>query len=392
MLGSLCCLGQTCSTIECCCQNCCTPAVKKYFHFSMYALFLVVSFALGYICLNDQIAERLPRIPSILDSCRDGEAVFCYGAATVYRIGLALTAFFLLHLGLSLTGRGYLHAYWLRWLLFAGGLVSTFFLPGELFRAYAWISLFLGGLYLLMLLVILIDFAHRWQESWIERQEERWFRLMVTCTFLFTTGAIALTALGYAWYSRPVARVALTVNLGLGLLTYLLPLKFERATLLPISIVVLYSTYLVFQGLQSGGYHHRSTWPNTVISTLMVLASLVWSIFSLTNSHTSFLGATTETEDHYVLPLEEEDQVTGGQEPPPDQHRPYRFFFFIMVLASGYMVAVLSSWHVYGQSIGSAVDSGTTSMYIKLSVSWLSYVLFIWTVVVPKMCPDRDFD
>jgi len=37
------------------------------------------------------------------------------------------------------------------------------------------------------------------------------------------------------------------------------------------------------------------------------------------------------------------------------------------------------------------IDQGMTSTWVKIISSWLTIVMYIWTLLVPIIFPDRDF-
>ena len=61
------------------------------------------------------------------------------------------------------------------------------------------------------------------------------------------------------------------------------------------------------------------------------------------------------------------------------------------------MTAVLTNWAVFGANVNGGgddtlkLDFGFTAMWIKAATSWLSALLYIWTLVAPLVMPDREF-
>ncbi|KAG1704144.1 hypothetical protein DVH05_006155 [Phytophthora capsici] len=71
---------------------------------------------------------------------------------------------------------------------------------------------------------------------------------------------------------------------------------------------------------------------------------------------------------------------------PTRQLAPERWqFYSMMCLAGLYMAMVLTDWD---SAKGSSSD---VSMWVKIIAQWLTILLFSWTLVAPKLCPNRDF-
>ncbi|OWZ24816.1 hypothetical protein PHMEG_00090 [Phytophthora megakarya] len=65
-------------------------------------------------------------------------------------------------------------------------------------------------------------------------------------------------------------------------------------------------------------------------------------------------------------------------------HEPWQFHS-MMCLAGLYMAMVLTDWD---SADGSSND---VSMWVKIVAQWVTILLFSWTLVAPKLFPDRDF-
>lgn len=65
-------------------------------------------------------------------------------------------------------------------------------------------------------------------------------------------------------------------------------------------------------------------------------------------------------------------------------------FHLVMSLASFYLAMLLTNWAVL--DVSNAAGVGTASMWIKFVSQWLTVVLFLWTLLAPLCCKDREFD
>ncbi|POM68085.1 TMS membrane protein [Phytophthora palmivora] len=109
-----------------------------------------------------------------------------------------------------------------------------------------------------------------------------------------------------------------------------------------------------------------------------------------TNAPTRELASVVVVDVHPVLHTDESTAISAGTtvEPPGSSgelvHEPWQFYS-MMCLAGLYMAMVLTDWD---SADGSA---NNVSMWVKIIAQWLTILLFTWTLIAPKLFPDRDF-
>ncbi|KAG6844290.1 hypothetical protein H0H87_008159, partial [Tephrocybe sp. NHM501043] len=203
----------------------------------------------------------------------DCEGDKCYGVLAVHRICFALT---LLHfiLGLSLIGirdtrdkRAAIQNGWwgpkvLLWLIL---VVVSFFIPNGFFMFWGnYISLIGATIFILLGLVLLIDFAHSWSEMCLENWENsssnfwQWVLILSTAgMYVFT---FTLTGLLYAYFADAgctLNRFFISFNLALCILITILcvhPTVQEynpRSGLAQAGMVAAYCTYLIVSAISN---------------------------------------------------------------------------------------------------------------------------------------------
>jgi len=64
-----------------------------------------------------------------------------------------------------------------------------------------------------------------------------------------------------------------------------------------------------------------------------------------------------------------------------------------MLFAAIYLALLLSNWGrpTINNNLYPAFSAGSTAVNIKLGTCWATMVLYIWTIVAPRLFPDRDF-
>ncbi|KAL0577245.1 Membrane protein tms1 [Marasmius crinis-equi] len=195
----------------------------------------------------------------------------CYGVLAVHRICFALT---FLHaiLSLALIGvkdtkdkRAAIQNGWwgpkvLLWFLL---IVISFFIPNGFFMFWGnWVALIGATLFILLGLVLLVDFAHSWSETCLENWENSgsnlWQWVLIGSTASMYIFAIALTGVLYAFFAGPgcgLNKFFISFNLALCIIITVMcvhPVVQEynpRSGLAQSGMVAAYCTYLIVSAL-----------------------------------------------------------------------------------------------------------------------------------------------
>ena len=140
-----------------------------------------------------------------------GEAV---GYRAVYRLCLILTLFFftmsIMMIGVKSSSdprAGIQNGFWgIKYLIIIASMIASFWIPNGTFgTVWMWFGLIGGFLFILIQLVMIIDFAHSWAETWVDNYEETdsrgWMAALLSCTGLMYSGAISGLVLMFVYYT-----------------------------------------------------------------------------------------------------------------------------------------------------------------------------------------------
>ncbi|KAG5463724.1 MAG: serine incorporator/TMS membrane protein, partial [Olpidium bornovanus] len=144
-------------------------------------------------------------------------------------------------------------------LVWIGFTVASFFIPNEFFIGYGnYVAVVGAGVFILVQLMLLVDFAHTWSETCLENSEEtgdkRWQVFIVGGAISLCGGSIALTAVMFGYFSGEGCKLNIalnTVNLALAVVATVLAVhpriqaSNPRSGLSQSSMVVAYTTYLI---------------------------------------------------------------------------------------------------------------------------------------------------
>ena len=169
----------------------------------MYGFMVLLSTVVSLIFLSDGLIGTLEKIPylcaknetkptGVVDQIKEtftdplsasGLDVDCKGIVgfqAVYRIGFGMTLFFLAMMLIMCGVRSskdpraaIQRGFWaFKFLIVIGAIIGAFFLPPTFASTWMIFGLIGGFVFILIQLILIVDFAHGWAESWIEAYEE----------------------------------------------------------------------------------------------------------------------------------------------------------------------------------------------------------------------------
>ncbi|KAI8777596.1 probable serine incorporator [Biomphalaria glabrata] len=233
------------------------------------------------------------------------------GYTAVYRIGLAVTTFYFLLMLLTVCVPSSNHwrasiqnGYWIFKLIFlCGFIIAAFVIPSEFSIYWMYVGMVGGFLFIILQLILLVDFCHAWNATWVGRTQGRRNTCGTCCTTVVSLFVFALAVVGmvflflfYGAYGCTTNHIFLGINIGLCvLLTFLtiLPCTKNRnpnAGLLQASVICLYVVYLTWSALTSEPMEEIKNF----LDTLKVKASSVISGDTQSSTSRSVLTTTTE--------------------------------------------------------------------------------------------------
>lgn len=297
------------------------------------------------------------------------------------------------------------------WLLLV--LVVLFFMPNIVITIYGFLSKFGAGLFLLVQVIILLDFTHTWNDSWVAKDEQKWYVALLAISVACYTGAYTLSGILFIWFNPSGEDCGL--NVFFIVMTMVLAFAFAvialhptvNGSLLPASVISIYCSYVCFTALSSEprGYACNGLHKSTAVSTSTLILGMLTTILSVlysalrAGSSKTFLSPPSSPRAGAKKPLlDSEDTESGKTEAREDKEgdvpRPvsysYSFFHLIFALASMYSGMLLSGWMSSSDS-SELIDVGWTSVWVKICTEWATAGIYIWSLLAPLILPDREF-
>ncbi|KDO16608.1 hypothetical protein SPRG_17887, partial [Saprolegnia parasitica CBS 223.65] len=329
----------------------------------------------------------------------------CLGQQTIYRASATISAFFLLLMLLSALYER--RAFRSRLVLgcqlpmYLGALTGAFFLPNEVFDAYAYLAAVLSGIFILMQIVILLDCVYHVRDSLLDRLQDP--KAPRSCLWPCVYLGLSLTGLGLAALGLVVLFYYYAASpLGLGFLIVtcvsilvVVPLSVADrvgAGLLPPAAIALYLVYLLWQALlmlpdfepaflQGESRASSISIPSTIIAALTV-SYTGWRTSCAASS--LFRLELPEAQTETALDAEAGRNVVDIE---PQIVAPSWQFHCILLFSGLYMAMALTNW---GVGAGKS-DTQRVSMWVQIASQWATTLLFTWTLIAPVVLPDRDF-
>ncbi|KAK9992492.1 hypothetical protein SO802_027477 [Lithocarpus litseifolius] len=410
------CLITCCTTSTCGLCNCVASGITKrsarLAYCGLFGGFLILSWV-----LREVAAPLLEKIPWINTS--DNYTKEWYQIQAVLRVSMGNFLFFaifaLIMIGVKDQNDkrdAWHHGGWIAkmvlWILL---VVLMFFLPNAVISVYGTLSKFGAGLFLLVQVLILLDFTHAWNDAWVEKDEQKWYIALLVISIGCYIIAFTFSGILFIWFNPSGQDCGLNVffivmNMILAFAFAIIALHpAVNGSLLPASVISLYCAYVCYTGLSSephdfvcnGLSNTKAVTTSTLIlGMLTTVLSVLYSALRA-GSSTTFLSPPSSPKSGGKKPLLEEEELEEGKEKEKKteaEARPvsysYMFFHLIFALASMYSAMLLSGWTSSSES-SDLIDVGWTSVWVRICTEWVTAALFVWSLVAPLICPDREF-
>lgn len=251
----------------------------------MYAILLLFGAASGAIALSDGLSDLLKKVPFCANTTSTVSSLLvpttttldcshAVGYLAVYRICFALLVFFLMMATIMIGVRSsrdnraaIQNGFWaFKFLIVIAITIGAFFIhDGDFGRWMMWVGMIGGFGFILVQLVLLIDFAHNWADAWVGNYEETesrgWFIALMSVTFLQYIVSLIGVILLFSYYTQSdscgLNKFFISFNMILCLAVSILSITPRvqeaqpRSGLLQSAIVTLYVIFLTWSAVSN---------------------------------------------------------------------------------------------------------------------------------------------
>jgi hypothetical protein len=437
-----CCFGSAACSL--CCAVCPRTASSTTSRI-MYAVMLLVGTLVSCLMLAPWIQEKLANANWFCEQVNIN-CTHASGFQAVYRLCAGMASFFffftLLMLGVKSSNdfRSKIqNGFWFfKYLIMAAMIFGFFYIRSEhIAGPLMWIGMIGAFLFILIQLVLIIDFAHGLAESWVGQAEESDSRTCIAGLITFTSSCYALGLISvvfmFLYYTSAapcyLPKFIISFNLILCVMVSIISVlpavqeHLPHSGLLQSSFISLYTMYLTWSALMNNpdkqcnpsliniftnhttptpGHHDESF--GIPLPAQSIVSLIIWFLCLLyaairTGSNTSIgkLGGGSSGDESDEIPLTSEPLPSSDEEATKvyDNEKEgvaysYSFFHFIFALASLYVMMTLTSWYKPDSDL-SHLNSNMASVWVKIVSSWLCIGIYTWTMAAPALFPDRDF-
>lgn len=418
----------------------------------MYALYFLLVTVICVVMMSPTVAEgmqvHIPFYSKLCEKLNAGEnCQTLVGYSAVYKMCFGMACFFLFFAVFTIrvnnsTGcRAAVHnGFWLiKFIVLVLCCAGAFFIPEQetFLEVWRYVGATGGFLFLLIQLMLLVEFAHRWNTNWSSgvKHNRFWYAALAFVTLVLFTAAVGAVAFLGIFYAHPESclpnLVYLGINGGLCFIVSMLAISPCIQKLQPTSgllqpgVISVYVMYLTFSAFSSrpkdiveidgknqtvcafdfvGTESERKI--VTGLGTAILFACVLYSCLTSTTKRSSaalrvYRNSEPESErarccfcfgddaDEF-----DEEKTGSGQNVVYDEREGtiynYAYFHFVFFLGSLYVMMTVTNWfHYDGHKIEKLLEGSWSVFWIKMASCWVCLFLYMWTLIAPMLCPKR---
>jgi len=371
--------------------------------------------------------------------------VQCVGNAAVYRPTFVSTVFFAICAGVTKMNPSMNREVWPAKIgIYLIGLAISMFLPNVLFTGFYLLFMRVCAMvFIVIQQIILIDMAYNWNESWVEKSNrceslewgsgKKWLKAIVATSILMYLGCAVGIYFLYKYFMGCGGNTAVLTLTWIGILAItVVQLTCEEGSLLTTSVISAYMTYLAYSTVSKN--------PNAVcnptlgsddmwgiaVGLFFTMISLAWTGWSWTATNRlseeglevtrSLTPTDSSRPDASNLNLDvpfidPADRPTTGVVMQPNATTFAQDEAFnsgagasiwklnvVLVLISCWVAASLTGWGAISGGIGEEGEHTAANPLVgKFNMAMIAVsqnvalLMYLWTLLAPRLFPDREF-
>uniref|UniRef100_A0A8C1L2X6 Serine incorporator 5 n=1 Tax=Cyprinus carpio TaxID=7962 RepID=A0A8C1L2X6_CYPCA len=424
-----CCCGSAACSL---CCGCCPKIKQSTSTRFMYALFFMLVTVTCVIMMSPTVEtamrENIPFYTKMCEKLNAGEnCSTLVGYSAVYKVCFGMACFFFffsvftIRVRTSTGCRAAVHnGFWFfKFVALLACCAGGFFLPNQekFLEVWRYVGAFGGFLFIIIQLMLLVQFAHRWNQNWSSgvKYNKIWYAALALVTLVLFSVAVGALVFMIMFYTDPEAcflnKLFLGVNGGLCFVVSLLAISpciqtFQPTSgLLQSAIISVYVMYLTFSALASKPVEMvERNGKNVTVCVFPYKSGLQSDTNIVTGVGTAILLLVVKKKYYSFLkrvffliyfPEDYDDEKTaGGQNVKYDEKEgtiySYCYFHFVFFLGSLYVMMTVTNWfHYENAKIERLLEGSWSVFWIKMASCWVCLFLYMWTLVVPMLFPKR---
>lgn len=371
-----------------------------------YASLFLVAVSIVLSIVLQQSADSFADFPT---DCPPEYADKCKAQSAVLRVSFALAIIFILQIVGTIGYTRFFDHVWIpKILLYIGLVIGFFFTDEDVFNlnGYAWVARILGFCFIIVQSLIVIDVAYSWNEKWLEYSNELnggevWKTgLMIVSIALFTLSGISIGVMFEYFSGCPDNDVILSLTVIGPFICTVTQIFYteDNASLLTSAIMTTYITYICYASITLNPDVECNPTLATKYQTLSTILGLsVTAIGILWTGYTAIQRIPAADSATGTFQLSNIMETTNS----PSKPNPYavagvKSLFaqvsLVFLFITGYYAMVLTNWSTEQEDSDMRnPNSGKAAMWLQATGQWIAMLMYLWSLVAPKMFPDRDF-
>ncbi len=370
-----------------------------------------------------------------LDGCDvyETEALMerCAGQAGVYRASFSALVFFLLAtIAVVCKKTANREAWPAKYTLFLFLVAGMCFVPNEPLFTSVYLNIARVGavIFILFNQIIMVDIAYNWNDGWVERSNKaedeelgsgkKWLIAIVVSAAIMFLASIVGWGLLFHYFggcSTNIAFIALTVILSIGVTVA--QLTGTEGSLLSSSLITAYATMLCYNAVSKNPNEECNPFLKTndalsiAIGIGLTIISLGYIGWSATADTTLGSGDDDDEEEEV-----DKDDVESGEKPKvvgvvanyntmskdsdeevPEKQVPNTFSnnwklnIALATVTCWVSMALTGFGSIQADGDVANPQIGEVNMWVIIGSQWCALFLYFWTLIAPRVLPDRDF-
>ncbi|OEU13331.1 Serinc-domain-containing protein [Fragilariopsis cylindrus CCMP1102] len=409
---------------------------------------IVIAFAFQYgvakYIVNISISNYIT--DAWLSGCNDFDTddliLRCAGQAGVYRSGFSSFVFFILAaVAVACKRTANREAWPAKYILFLFLVFAMCFVPNEPLFTDIYINIARVGavFFILFQQIIFVDIAHNWNDGWVDRSEkadaeesgsgQKWLiAIVISAAFLFLVSIVGWVLLFYFFSGCATNTAFISLTIILSLLVTGTQLSGSEGSLLASSLITAYATMLCYNAVtrnpnsdcnpQLGGDDNLSIIIGLGL-TIVSLSYVGWSTTAdsalggenndidddgndegeddnpskeqekisgvVTNNYQS---ATTNDDNQSV---DEDGGHTSSENVPNTFSNNWKLNLALATISCWFSMVLTDFGSIHADGTMANPQIGEVNMWILVGSQWFALLLYTWTLIAPRIFPDREF-
>lgn len=384
-----------------------------------------------------------------LSGCNDLETKAlverCAGQTGVYRAAFSALVFFLLAaVAVACKRTANREAWPAKYILFLFMVAGMCFVPNDPLFTSIYLNVARVGtiFFILFQQVIFVDLAHNWNDGWVERSNKaeseetgsgkKWLvAIVVSAAFLLLASMVGWGLLFYFFggCGTNVAFIAITIILSLTVIGA--QLTGNEGSLLASSIITAYATMLCYNAVarNPNAVCNPQLKTDDVLSiaigvglTVVSLGYVGWSAtadnslggdatfdssddddienidtaLSSTEENSRITGVvanyqSTKIDEHNKVGVGETGENSSKENIPNTFSNNWKLNVALAAVTCWFSMALTDFGTIQADGTVANPQIGDANMWIIIASQWFALLLYIWTLIAPRVFPDRDF-